>query len=294
MKRALTLTLAAMLMFAVAVLAAFTSMRLAIHGREIDVPSLAGLSDADAASTARKLGLDLSVENRFYSGAVPANHVLSQSPAAGALVRRGSQVRVTESLGGQQMSIPDVVGQTERPAALVLRRLQLDVGATAHLPAAVPDGMVIAQSPPANSNGIVGPKVALLVAEPESTQAAQSYVMPQIVGMTLGAATYRLATAGLHISSAQDPQAAPLPSAEPATTDPNASPTGTPGVDPAIPPTIVPPVPPSPSAVINSQSPAPGRRVSRADAIRVTVAHPADVLDLSIPTAIGASATPQN
>ncbi len=266
MRRALTFLVASLLMFTVAVLAAFASMRLAIHGREIDVPNLAGLSDPDAAAAARKLGLDLSVENRFYSGAVPANHVLSQSPAAGALVRRGSQVRVTESLGGQQMTIPDVVGQSERPASLVLQRLQLAVGSTAHLPAAVAEGTVLAQSPPANSNSIVGPRVAMLVAQPENGSASQSYVMPQIVGMTLSSANNRLTAVGLHIASAQDPQAVALAATE--SVDPP--------TDPAIPPTIVAPPQPSPGAVINSQSPAPGRRVSRSDTIRVTVAHPAD------------------
>ena len=276
MKRAVTFVFAGFLMFTVAVLAAFASMRLAIHGREIDVPNLAGLSDEDAATAARKLGLDLSVENRFYSGAVGANHVLSQSPAAGALVRRGSQVRVTESLGGQQMNIPDTVGQTERPAALVLRRLQLDVGSTAHLPARFPEGTVMAQSPPANSNGIVGPKVSLLVAEPESDQNVQSYVMPMIVGMTLAGANNRLATVGLHIASAQDPQAVAAAAAEQASE---------PSTDPAIPPTVVTPTPPSSGAVINSQSPAPGHRVSRSESIRVTVAHPAEtVADPSVST----------
>lgn len=274
MKRALTLVFAGFLMFAVAVLAAFASMRLAIHGREIDVPNLAGLSDTEAAEAAHKLGVDLSVENRFYSGAVPPNHVLSQSPAAGALVRRGSQVRVTESLGGQQMTIPDIVGQMERPASLVLKRLQLELGNTARLPASLPEGVVMAQSPPANSNGISGPHVAILVAQPDTTTPVQAYVMPPIVGMTLAAANTHLASVGLHINSAQDPQAVATPVPDAAVMDPS--------LDPAVAPTVVAPPspapnPPGPDAVINSQSPAPGHRVSRSDSIRVTVAHPADL-----------------
>lgn len=271
MKRALTFVFAGLLMFVVAVLAAFASMRLAIHGREIDVPSLAGLSDSDAAAAVHKLGLDLSVENRFYSAAVAPNHVLSQSPAAGALVRRGSQVRVTESLGGQQAMIPDVIGQTERSATVMLRRMQLDLGATARLPADVPEGMVLAQSPPANATGIAGPRLSILVAQPELEASQQAYIMPQIVGMTLAAANARLSSVGLHIGSAQDPQAVAAASPDPTILDATA--------DPAIPPTVVTPIVPGPDSVIGSQSPAPGHRVSHSDAIRVTVVHTADPID---------------
>ena len=267
MKRILSIFFGALAMAAIVVLAAFTSMRLAIHGREVDVPNLANLADQDAAAAARRLGLNLSVENRFYSGGVPPNHVLSQSPAPGTLVRRGGQVRVTESLGGQHVQIPDVTGQTERPASLVLRRLQLDVGATAHLPAPGTAGVVLAQSPPANSGGVFGPRVSILVADPETDAPAQAYIMPSIIGMTLSAASLRLSAAGLHIGSAQDPVAQAAAAAAAPPPDLNG--------DPAIPPTVLPPAPPSQSAVITSQNPAPGHRVTRADRISVTVHAPA-------------------
>ncbi len=50
------------------------------HGREVAVPNLAGLSDSDAADAARELGLNLSVENRFYSPTVqPEPHPFAVS-----------------------------------------------------------------------------------------------------------------------------------------------------------------------------------------------------------------------
>ena len=264
MKHKFKLIVGGLLMCLVALVAAFTSMRLALHGREVVVPNLAGRADDDAAATAKKLGLNLSVENRFYSAGVQANHVLSQSPAAGARVRRGWQVRVTESLGGQRIAVPDVTGQTERPASLVLRRLQLEVGTVAHLPAPAPTGVVLAQSPPPNAVGLDGPRVALLVSDDEAAPSTISFVMPQITGMTLGAAGARLEEAGLHMT-VQSPVVAP-----PTLQSPPEGTTG-PLPDPAIPVTIVPPPTPSPNAVITSQSPAPGHRVSRADNVRVTV-----------------------
>lgn len=239
---------------AVVGLFAFLALRIAIHGREVTVPNLEGMSDADASAAAKDLGLNLSVENRFYSPAVAQNHVLSQAPAAGATVRRGWQVRITESLGAQSVSVPDVTGQTERPASLVLRRLQLEVSSVAHLPAPSPAGIVLAQSPAANSKGLNSPKVAFLVSDEDTSSDIPAFVMPSVVGTTLGAASLRLASAGLHIATAQAPE---LPAPSPVE-DATAAP--------------LPPVATG-AATITSQSPLPGYKVTRADTIHVTLSH---------------------
>ena len=256
---------AGLLMFLVALLAASATLRLFIHGREVSVPNLTNLSDADAAKAADKLGLNLSVENRFYSAAIAPNHVLSQLPVAGSRVRHGWQVRITESLGGQQVNVPDILGQTERPATLVLRRLQLEPGTAAHLPAPGPAGIVLAQSPPANSSGLTGPHIGLLVSDDQAqADNAAAYVMPSLIGLTVFNANVRLAAAGLHIASASDPTyVAPVVDAP--STDPSAPP-----ADPAIPPTVLAPPPVSGNATISSQNPAPGHRVTRADRIYVS------------------------
>ncbi len=266
MKRIFRIALAGLAMFVVAFLAGAAALRLSIHGREVSVPSLEGKSDSDAAEIAKDLGLNLSVENRFYSAAVAPNHVLSQSPVAGSKVRRGWQVRVTESLGGQHVEVPDVTGQGERPASLVLRRQQLELGTEVHVPSPGAAGVVLGQSPPPNSAGLNGPRVALLISDDlGATDATAAYVMPQLVGMTLGAAGSRLSAVGLHIASAAAPApvvAAPAVDA----TDPTAA-AAAPDAAPVV------PAPVSTSAVITSQSPAPGHRVTRADSIRVTLAQ---------------------
>ena len=286
MKRILLRTVAGLTMFLVALLCAFFALRVAIHGREVTVPNLAGRTDADAAAVAKNLGLNLSVENRFYSSAVAPNHVLSQSPAAGSRVRRGWQVRVTESLGGQKVPVPDLTGQSERPASLVLRRVQLELGTVAHLPSSAANGVVLAQSPPPNSVGLNGPRVALLVSDGDSAPDTMAYVMPSVVGLTLNAATSRLAMGGLHIASATEPDLAPVPDPNAAIVEGSstagASPTANPaassqpgqpgGADQSAFEPI--PIPISPDAVVVSQSPGPGHRVSRADNIRLTLVHP--------------------
>ena len=251
LKQVSSLLLGGLAIVGVALVCAFLSLRIAIHGREVEVPNLAGLSDSDGAAAASDLGLNLSVENRFYSPTVPPNHILSQSPGPGSRVRRGWQVRITESLGPQRMSVPDVTGQTDRPASLILRRLQLEVGTVAHLPAPSPAGIVLAQSPPPNSIGLNGPLVSLLVSDEETEVADQAFVMPSLVGLTVGAATLRVAGAGLTISSTANADLPDNGEGERAIT--LSAPAG--------------------QAAIVSQSPLAGHRVTRSDTIHVTLSN---------------------
>ena len=115
MRRFFSILLTALSMLTVALLSGFIAMRLAIHGREVTVPDLSGLSIEEASQKAGSLGLALQLENRFYSTMVPSGRIISQFPMPGAVVRREWNIRISESLGAQQVSIPDVVGQAERP-----------------------------------------------------------------------------------------------------------------------------------------------------------------------------------
>lgn len=266
-KTVLLRTLGGAAMFATFLVCAFLAMRVAIHGREVTVPNLANLSDADAAAALKQLGLNLSVENRFYTTSVPVNGVLSQSPIPGSRVRQGWQIRVTESLGTQQVPVPDLTGQSEEHAAQMLKHLQLEVGTIAHLPAPSPAGAILGQSPPPNESGLDGPRVALLVAEEQEAPASVGYVMPSLVGLSVATANDRLRAAGLHIAAAAQPIAVPDP------TGAFQAPTLNTPTDPAIPPSVAAPPRLLGSSVISSQTPLPGHRVTRADAIHITVSN---------------------
>src|ERR1700735_2741063 len=167
-----------MVLILVALVSAILTMHFAIHGAEVQVPALAGMTVADARSQTAGLGLNLDVDNRYYSGDVAAGHILTQSPAAGTVVRREWRVRVAESLGPQKVDVPETAGKDERVAALTLRRAGLEVGTTVQLPwSKSPEGTVLAQDPPAHAQGISRPSVNLLVAAPDS-EAADGFLMP--------------------------------------------------------------------------------------------------------------------
>jgi beta-lactam-binding protein with PASTA domain len=80
-------------------------------GADRTVPTLTGttLSDADAALGSQDL--DTRTEEQF-SATVPAGHVISTSPAPGALVKRDTEVTVVLSQGEQTFEVPDLRGRT--------------------------------------------------------------------------------------------------------------------------------------------------------------------------------------
>ncbi len=239
-----------MLLIAVAMLSAVTTMHFAIHGAEVQVPALKGMTVADARGQAAGMGLNLVVDNRYYSGEVAAGHILSESPAPGSVVRREWRVRVSESLGPQKVDVPNTVGSDQRLAALQLRRVGLDVGAVAHLPDnAVPEGTVVAQDPPPHAQGIERPSVNLLVAVPEDTT-PDGYVMPDLVGLPVVTAQDQLAKAGIKTNT---PAFIDVPI-------------------PAVGSGDAPPAQPVAPGSVFSQSPAAGARVDQSTLVNLMVA----------------------
>jgi len=235
-------------MTAVALLSCLITMRLAIHAGVVDVPNLSGMTLEEASDKISGSSLNLTVENRFYSTTVPVGRVLSQSPAPGASVRKGWHMRITESMGPQRVAIPNTVGMDEHEAGMAIRKASLDLGALAHLPAPGLADTVLAQTPPANAEGVDKPEVSLLLTEPESS-APKAYVMPNLVGLSYSAANAKMREMDLHVNAIV-PQAAVAAS-----------------IDPSIPAPA--PVAMIPAGVVLTQVPAAGMRVSSADNARV-------------------------
>jgi len=180
---------------------ALLAMRFAIHGREVRVPRLTGLTPTEAERVANAEGLVLSVETRFYTVSIPEGRIVSQSPAAETRVRRGWKVVVAESLGPQRAAIPNLLGQSEHAADINIRRhgLALNSVATIHLPGAHP-GTVVAQVPPPDAKDASSPKVGLVLAADEN---AQYYVMPNFVGKPMAESVNAMEKAGFTVGRVQ-------------------------------------------------------------------------------------------
>jgi beta-lactam-binding protein with PASTA domain len=233
---------------------AVVTMRFAIHGAEVKVPDLEGLTVSEAVHKTANLGLNLGIDNKYYSADVPAGRVLAQSPLPGAIVRREWRMRVTESLGPQRVAIPKVVGQQERVAAIEVRRVGLELEETAQMPySGAQPGTVIAQNPQQGAGGVERPSVSLLVSTP-APNPAPAMVMPQLAGMPLAAATALVVHAGLKVGPVQNTYSEAAP---PADADGGMAPADT--VDPA--------------GTVLSQTPVAGRKVEPGMTVTFRVAQ---------------------
>jgi beta-lactam-binding protein with PASTA domain len=257
MRKIFQFALVSILLIVVALVSALTTMHFAIHGAEVKVPDFRGMSDAEALRKAANAGLDISIEDRFYSAVVPESRIVTQSPQAGSIVRTGWHVRLSQSLGAQKVAVPNVVQQPERSAALAIRRASLQLGTIAHMQyGPAPPGTVIAQSPDAGAVAVDRPVVSLLLSAPLPAESS-SYVMPDFKNQPARTATAMVNKAGLKLAPPLFRQAE----------IPSITAIATPGGAPS-PPAL----PVMPGTVI-AQEPAAGTRVDAGITVQFTLAQ---------------------
>lgn len=240
MKSAFRFAMLALILIVVAMVSGLTAMRFAIHGQEVAIPPLVGLTPAEAERAISSLGMQMSIERQYYSPQIPEGRIISQLPLPGTKVRRGWQVRVAQSLGPTRVAVPDVTGESEHAAELNIKRRGLDIASLAEteMPG-IPADQVLAQNPMANATQLIAPKINLLVS---TAPAPQSYVMPSFIGQPLGSANRTLQDVGFRLGNVS---VAPVPEASPD----QASPASTP------------PAQPSPASIIVWQAPPAGQKV---------------------------------
>lgn len=260
MKSFIRYTMLALVLVIVAMISALTAMRFAIHGQEVVVPPLVGLTPAEAERTTSGLGLQISMERQYFSPQIPEGRIMSQLPFPGTKVRRGWQVRVAESLGPLRVAIPDVTGQSEHAAELNIRRRGLDIASLAEVETAgIPPEQVLAQSPPANATQVLAPKISLLVSAPAEPQA---FVMPSYIGQPLGSASRTVQDAGFKLGNVSvAPAPAPVPAESGAEATPPASPTTAAPSTPPAPSPAATPAQPTPASIVVAQAPAAGQKI---------------------------------
>lgn len=241
----------ALILIVVAMISGLTAMRFAIHGQEVAVPPLVGLTPAEAERAISTLGLQMNIERQYYSPQIPEGRIMSQLPLPSTKVRRGWQVRVAQSLGPTRVAVPDVAGESEHAAELNIKRRGLDIASLAQVETpGIPADQVLAQNPTANAAQVVTPKINLLVSTGPEPQA---YVMPSFIGQPLGSASRTLQDAGFKLGNVS---VAPIVQDSP---------------DQAAAQTPAPPAQPTPASVIVLQAPPAGQKVTAGSTVSFEV-----------------------
>ncbi|MHB1673218.1 MAG: PASTA domain-containing protein [Acidobacteriaceae bacterium] len=256
---------AVLLLVTIALVSALITMRLAVHGTEVHVPSLQGRTVSQAVAELRAKGLQAGIDGHFYSATQPAGDVLTQSPAPGTLVRKSWRVRVSISLGPQKVAIPALVDMNETMATITIRRTGLQVGNAVAMPYGyAPEHTVIAQTPTARATDVQGPRVSILTAQP-APPAEDASVMPDLTGESFTQAALAIIHAGFQLAPLQNAPTAPAPVKSPVQFPAS--------IASAAPSTQTSPTPAAsfpPGAVI-AQIPAAGDRIAAGSTIHLTV-----------------------
>jgi beta-lactam-binding protein with PASTA domain len=130
----------------------------------VAAPNVVGKTTAAATAELRAQGL--AVRTSSVASSKPRGTVLSQSPAAGAKVAKGSTVVIRVSRG--MVSVPDVVGQTRATAVSAIRAAGL-VPQAFTVPSTQPKGAVVSQSPKAGKRVPGGSKVRLNISSGQTS-----------------------------------------------------------------------------------------------------------------------------
>ena len=148
--------------------------------KEVSVPNVVGLSQADATTAAEKENLVLTVAGIEYTTALPEGAVASQYPDPGALVPKSDPLYVMLASQKPKVQVPDVTGQKLGAAVDSLRKAGLDL-APVKLTASEKDlGTVLAQDPQAGATVDAGIGVTLTVSKGPAPAPAP---VPNLVGM---------------------------------------------------------------------------------------------------------------
>ena len=155
---------AALFLSFVAVATGYITMWLTMEKAMVQLPRAIGIDSTRALELLREQGLQPRVTGKEFSEQVEKDAVLSQRPASGSWVRKGSEIRLVVSRGSDAVTLPGLAGLPLPQAKRLIQAQGLTLGRVAQVHSLEhPKGEVIAQDPEASVPIRRGSPVALLV-----------------------------------------------------------------------------------------------------------------------------------
>jgi len=180
---------------AVAAVAVAAILLLSSSTTQVRVPDVKGMTEQAAGTALRDAGLE-PVPSFAASATVRSGLVVSQTPPAGQLVDKHSQVTIVVSGGAASAAIENVEGLSSEQALERLRKAGFKPTAKPQSSSTVESGKVIATNPPAGTDVQLGSPVTVFVSSgPEPVR------VPDVKGQTLSGAETELTSAGLKVGT---------------------------------------------------------------------------------------------
>ena len=157
----------------------------------VAVPSVIGLSEADATKRLEHVGFKVTTMQEF-SKSVPRGQVIGTSPPAGTQLSTLQSVTLLISRGANTVVVPSVVGLNDQAALATLSNAGLS-GTEVQKDSTEPAGKVLSQSPGAGKRVARGTQVTIFASTGAIT-------VPDVVGQSRQAAVNALKKAGFTVA----------------------------------------------------------------------------------------------
>ena len=174
------------------------------HGRDVYVPDVVGLTYAGAQMRLSQQGFRIVKAGEQFDSEHEPGIVLFQSPEPGAPAKRGRRVYVIISKGERFVTMPKLVGGSERSAALELSSQGLVLGNVEYVfsgnylrdvvcAQSIPEGQIVKQGTQVDIAVSLGPSPdRLVVPSVIGKSLAEATKLIQRSGMTVGAVRYQV------------------------------------------------------------------------------------------------------
>jgi beta-lactam-binding protein with PASTA domain len=163
----------------------------------VAVPNVVGKTQADAETAIVAAGFSVGNVMPGSSTTVPAGCVMSQNPAAAAMMPPDVAVDLAVSQGPQSVAVPNIIGRTQFDAQATITGAGFSVGAvTRAWSATTPMGSVIGQDPAAGIVMSPDTLVSFIV-----SQGPQPVAVPNVAGKTQEEAQAIITNAGLTVGA---------------------------------------------------------------------------------------------
>lgn len=147
------------------------------------VPELVGKHVVSVLEKLTDLGLNTKVSGSEYTFETPKNHIISQDPEAGTIIKKGRDVRIIFSKGSRSITMPSLIRIPIQQAGILLSDNGMNQGVISYTYSnEIEKNKIITHVPEAGTTTNRGNTVNILVSKGKRPG---EYFMPDLKGMTI-------------------------------------------------------------------------------------------------------------
>ncbi len=167
------------------------------HGKSKELVDVTLMDIKSAKIMIKTSGFKGIVTDTIYTSEIEPNIVLDQHPEPGTIVKKGRTVRLKISQTEKLVLVPNIIGQSQRSAELLLNKVGLKISTISReYSVIVPNGVIVNQMPDSTETLPKGYSVRVVISKGRSPNDIQ---VPSLFGLSKEAAELELQRIGLGI-----------------------------------------------------------------------------------------------